>query len=284
MSVPSYLDENPAAWTFDEIKKNQNNGLNVYVKSPETKRNPRFQFPRCRVPFGVQDGKKEDGAGAPGGAAGGAAAAQSSSRKNLELSVDEADMVTWSRRVDERMISWITENCYNLFKREMKQSTVEALYRQLASPSTREGFAPLMRVKVNASGKQATRVHVVKDEGDLERGLPLRYAAGTLDDITPQCHVIAIVEAAGLWIISKACGFTLVATDLLVYPAAQQGGFAFRLPGPAPVRVEEAEDLHDTNSNGPEVDASVLGAPTVISRVGQDSPMSGAGDEADNEH
>ncbi len=276
MSVPSYLDENPAAWIFDEPKNNQNNGKNVYVKSPDTKRNPRFQFPRCRVPFGVQDGKKEDGA--PAGAS---AAAGQSSRKNLELSVDEASMVAWARRVDERMVSWITENCFNLFKREMKQSTVEALYRQLATPSNREGYAPLMRVKINASGKQVTRVMVVKDEGNPERGLPLRYATGTLDDITPQCHVIPIVEAAGLWIISKACGFTLVATDLLVFPAAEQGGFAFRLPGPA-VKVEDGDD---TGSNGPEVDPSVLAAPTVISRAGHaDVSMAGsdAADEADD--
>lgn len=273
MSVPSFTDENPFNWVFDKPTKNQSGGSNVYVKSPVTKRNPRFQFPRCRAPFGVQDGKREDAAGG-GVAAAAPSGSTQSSRKNLELSVDDSAMVAWSRRVDERMVTWITENSEALFKREIKQSTVEALYRQLATPSNREGFAPLMRVKINAAGKQATRVLVVKDEGNAELGLPLRYAAGTLDDITPQCHVIPIVEAAGLWIISKACGFTLVATDLLVFPTAEEGGFAFSLPGPA-VRVEDGDD----SRNGPEVDASVLGAPTVISRAGQDAAMSDASGE-----
>lgn len=276
MSVPSFTDENPFNWIFDKPTKNQSGGSNVYVKSPETKRNPRFQFPRCRAPFGVQDGKREDAAG---GAPAAASTGSQSGRKNLELSVDDASMVAWARRVDERMVTWITENSEALFKREIKQSTVEALYRQLATPSNREGFAPLMRIKINASGKQVTRVLVVKDEGNAEQGLPLRYATGTLDDITPQCHVIPIVEAAGLWIISKACGFTLVATDLLVFPAAEEGGFAFRLPGPA-VKVEDGDDLR----NAPEVDASVLAAPTVISRVGQDAAMSDASGDANSEN
>lgn len=268
-TVPNYLDENPHHWTFDEPKKNQNSGLNVYVKSPETKRNPRFQFPKCRCPFGVQDpqGDREGGGGAAA-----PAASTGSNRKNLELSVDEAAMVSWAQRVDERMISWITENCQALFKKEMKQSTVEALYRQLAAPSSTEGYAPLMRIKVNASGKQVTNVLVVRDEGDAERGIPMRYRQGTLDEVTPHCYVIPIVEAAGLWIISKACGFTLVATDLLVFPAAKQGGFAFRLPGPAAMRV----DGEDDTSNAPEVEASVLAAPTIVG--GHDASMAGSDD------
>lgn len=278
MSYPSFNDENPFTWIFDEPKKNQNSGLNVYVKSPETKRNPRFQFPKCRCPFGVQDGKPQgdrEGGGAAAPASGGG-------RKNLELSVDDAQMVAWAHRVDERMISWITENCQTLFKKEMKQSTVEALYRQLASSSSPDsGYAPLMRIKVNASGKQVTNVLVVRDEGDPERGLPLRYRQGTLDEVTPQCHVIPIVEAAGLWIISKACGFTLVATDLLVFPAAKQGGFAFRLPGLAAQRVDDDGDGDDgTGSNGPEVDASVLAAPTVVGAY--DVSMANAGGDGDS--
>lgn len=275
MSYPSFIDENPFTWTFDEPKKNQNSGLNVYVKSPETKRNPRFQFPKCRCPFGVQDPQGDREGGAAAAAAG--AAATGSSRKNLELSVDEPSMVSWAQRVDERMISWITENCQALFKKEMKQSTVEALYRQLAAPSTTEGYAPLMRIKVNASGKQVTNVLVVRDEGDPERGLPLRYRQGTLEEVTPHCHVIPIVEAAGLWIISKACGFTLVATDLLVFPAAKKGGFAFRLPGPAALRVDDDADGGDNGSNGPEVDASVLAAPTVVDV--HDAAMGAASDD-----
>lgn len=275
-SIPNYLDENPRTWTFDEPKKNANSGLNVYVKSPLTKRNPQFQFPKCRVPFGVQDGKLQGEGGAA--AAPAAPAASAGGRKNLELSVDDPAMVAWAQRIDERMISWITENCQSLFKKEMKQSTVEALYRQLAAPSTHEGYAPLMRVKVNASGKQVTRVLVVKDEGDAARGLPLRYREGSLDEVTPQCHVIPIVEAAGLWIISKACGFTLVATDLLVFPAVKRGGFAFSLPGPAAMCVDGTDD-GDSGVGGPEVDPSVLGAPTVV-HSGRDASMSGEGGDS----
>jgi hypothetical protein len=168
-------------------------------------------------------------------------------------------MQQWGAQVDAAMISWVTANSMNLFKKEMKQSTVEALYRTLLAQPNNPSYSPLLRVKVNDGGKQATQVKVVVDEGDAARGRPLRWRKGTLADIAPQSEVIPIVEAVGLWFVSKGCGMTLVATDLLVFPAAARGGFDFALGGVNAERVESDEE-----ENAPEVEPSVLAAPTVI--------------------
>jgi hypothetical protein len=249
--VPLYAEVDPAQWSFGEPKKNPKNGLNVFVNDPRTKRNPRFQLDRCRCPFGVQDGIKDDSA----------PTATPSGRKNLELAVASEGMQRWGAQVDAAMIGWVTANSMNLFKKEMKQPTVEALYRTLLAQPNNPSYSPLLRIKVNDGGKQATQVKVVVDEGDSARGRPLRWRKGTLADISPQSEVIPIVEAVGLWFVSKGCGMTLVATDLLVFPATARGGFDFALGG---VNAERVESDEEDTTNAPEVEPSVLAAPTVI--------------------
>jgi hypothetical protein len=237
MSATPYNTANTAEWVYQEPRKNPKNGLNVYVQeSTRCARNPRVQLEKCRAPFGVQDGMEE------------------SSRKNLELAVVSEEMKPWAVDRDEQNIGWITANCPALFKKEMKRNTVEALYRTLLTPPSNAAYSPLMRIKINSGGRQPTNVMVVLEDGT--ETTPMRWRRGTIADITPHSEVLPIVEVVGLWFVSKGCGMTMVATDLLVYPT-QKRGFDFQL-GFSAVRCDDDE------SKMPEPEASVFAAPSVL--------------------
>lgn len=207
-----------------------------------------MQLDRCRVPFGVQDNLEDT----------------SSSRKNLELSISNTGFQSWASALDAQNIKWVTENSQAVFKKDMKHATVEALYRSMLTPQKGD-YAPLLRVKVNASGRQATQVFVVEDEGD--GNMPLKYRPGTVDDVSPHSEVLPIVEVVGLWFIAKGFGMTLLATDLLVFPAPKRGGFHFALPQPA-VQCSATSVI---SANLPDPEPSVLNAPTIVQSMVQSS-------------
>jgi hypothetical protein len=265
MSVLPYNQIDVAQWQYTEPKRNPKNGWNVFLHD-QNKRNPRMQLDRCRVPFGVQDGVEESA---------------NSSRKNLELSINKREFQEWAAAMDAQNVRWVTANSEVVLKKEMKQATVEALYRSLLSPQ-RGNYDPLLRVKVNTTGTHATTVFVVEDEGCAENNVPMRYRKGSLDDVVPHCEVVPIVEVVGLWFISKGFGMTLLATDLLVYPPAKRGGFQFALAQPA-VQCTNST-VGSVYTHLPEPEESVLNAPTVVqaSVAGDDSHASRAGTDEDD--
>ena len=229
-------------WQFSEPRRNPKNGLNVFLHD-QGKRNPIIQLDRCRCPFGIQDGMEE------------------SARKNLELSIGNDEFIQFARRLDAHNVQYATTKSMELFRQNMTEATVSAFYRSLLSPQ-KSGYAPLLRVKINATGNQTTKVFVVTAEPTATS--PMRYRPGTLEEVTAHCEVLPIVEVVGLWFISKGFGMTLVATDLLVFPAPKRGGFHFSLgTSLAPVMCNDAEE--SAVSNAPEVEPSVLNAPTIIS-------------------
>lgn len=259
MPAPRYQDVNTASWQYTEPRRNPKNGLNVFLHDTG-KRNPIIQLDKCRCPFGVQDGMEE------------------SARKNLELSIANEEFVDFARRLDAQNVQWATTKSMDLFRKEMTQPTVEALYRCLLAPQ-RNGYAPLLRVKINAGGSQATKVFVVTSEPTATA--PMKYRVGSLDDLTPHCEVLPIVEVVGLWFIAKGFGMTLVATDLLVFPAPKRDGFHFSLDTcMTPVRCEEQEE-EEQMTNAPEVEPSVLNAPTIISSTSGYLPAASQGSSSE---
>ena len=210
MSCPSYTAVSPSQWVYQQPKKNKNGGLSVNLQtSPTHSSSPRVQLDRLRCPFGVQDGL------------------EASSRKNLEVAVSMESLKAWAATIDEQNIQWIVGNSQALFKKEMKRATVDALYRTLLSTPSNSAYDPLLRLKINSDGAQATNVMIVVQEGNAST--PLTWRHGSLEDIERGAEVIPIVEVTGLWFVSKGCGMTLVATDVLVFPKRKRG-FDFSIP------------------------------------------------------
>jgi hypothetical protein len=251
-ACPNYNDSSFNGWVYQEPRKNPKNGMNVYIKEGvhAGATNPRMQMDRSSCPFGVQDGMEEG------------------ARKNLELSVSSEGMRAWATALDNHNTDWITANCPALFKKEMPRSTVETLYRPVLTPASNPSYCPLIRVKINSGGRAATNVMIVVDEGDDSR--PLRWKTGSIADLTQHCQVLPIVEVVGLWFVSKACGMTIVATDLLVFPQKKRGfDFSLGIGGAVQCNEEDGED--ESALEPPE---SVFGAPASQSMVAAAAPSS----------
>ena len=229
--VPVYSSIAPSSWQYREPRKNKSNGLNVFLSGAT-----RFQLERMRAPFGIQDGMEE------------------TSNKNLELDVATQTLRDWCHTIDQQNIEWIVANCPALFKKDMKREMVETLYRAMLTPPSKPDYNPLLRVKVKPSGDDATNVWIVVAEATATT--PLRYRRGALEDVERHADVITIVEAKGLWIVSKACGMTFQATDILVFPTKKRK-FDFALPTGA-VQCEADDVL-------PDIDPSVVGGGAAAS-------------------
>lgn len=256
MSVRTYDAVDISKWVYQEPRKNPKNGLNVYVnEGPNTRDNPRFQLERCRAPFGIQDGMEEG------------------SRKNLELAVSQPNLVAFATRVHDQNLDWVTSQCPKLFKKEMERSTVAELMRHPISQPSNEAYDPLMRIKINVTGRHKTKVYVL-----VEKDGKQFYREGDYSEVTENSEVLPIVEVGGLWFVSRGCGMTFIATDLLVYPSARRSKFDFALPDGMDVQKYDGPAEPMDIGNGPAPEASMVGG--AAPSVAQSPAGAGAGEGA----
>lgn len=246
-AVTSFLTVPIADWVYQEPRKNPKNGLNVYLNSSSTNNsNPKIQLAKGRAPFGIQDGM------------------EANARKNLEVNVESDELFKFLENVNNQNIDWVTSNCPKLFKRELDRGVVATLYRSLMSMPTNPSYKPLLRIKINSSGREPTRVFVV--EKDETESTPMEFSHGTMADIVPGCLVLPIVEVGGLWFVSKGCGMTLVATDVLVWPIRARSTWSF-------VGFQGVQTAAQTD---PEPDGTIVG---IRSHNPSDSPPSTAAND-----
>lgn len=188
-----------------------------------------------RAPFGIRDsGIDGNGADNP--------------RKNLELDVTSESLQAKVNEIDARNIDKAAENSLEWFKKELTAEQLSAtLYRPSLSPDATGRFAPLLRIKVAGPGSRTpTKVFVVHKNGDT-----VTYKPGSIDDITPGCHITPIVKLGGLWFVSKGFGITYNASYLLVYPNSKPTtDFPFVVAQPGHVDVESKTTLQDDNTMG----------------------------------
>lgn len=208
-STKLYNEINVEDWSYEDPKRNSNNGLNVFVRENSNSRSsPIFQLERSRAPFGVNDGYVKPGE----------APRAPSSKKNLTLSVDNKEVQQFLKAMDARQVRWVAQNSKRLFNREMSEDMVNILYnhtlKELSAEKAELGYAPLFKIKVQTEGKYATKVMVVNQAGNA-------FHWGSYLDIVPNCDVIPRVRVTGLWFANNACGSMLTATHLVVYPPAE---------------------------------------------------------------
>jgi hypothetical protein len=234
-----YYNVDSSKWIRQDPKKNRNNnGLSVYFReSSFSSKAPTFQLERCRTPWGLTH-PSESNFKFQGD--------QNSSRMTLTLSVGNECLKEWASKIDTDNITWITENCPRIFNREIERSTVEqALYNCIIKDSKVEGYEPLMKIKVNTSGKNATKIKIVSSSGK-------EYRDGVWSEVVSDSEVVAIVEANCLWFANNSCGSTLLATHLLVFPPKEEEDFPFQMS-----QTFTKTDVNDNNNSNKFVDQNL---------------------------
>ena len=137
---------------------------------------------------------------------------ENNSRKTLDLRLNpeqDGDFLCF----DEWAVRYITEHSERLFKKTLTQSQVQEHYR---SPVTRkEGYQPLLRCKINVSGRSCVRVW---DEENLRTGLPddLR-----MYEMCPRLHL------SHLWIMGRDFGWVIQCNDLMCLNGAAEADCPF---------------------------------------------------------
>jgi hypothetical protein len=88
-----------------------------------------------------------------------------------------------------------------------------------------------------------TNILVVTKE---ENGVVTEFMPGTKEDLTRNCTVVAKVEVGGMWFVTGKCGMSLVATDILVWPAEKEEEFPFNFGSEAarPTKVDRRTTFH----------------------------------------
>ena len=222
-------DVDPAQWVFQPpTEARSGRGKTVYINaSPANGRNPSFQMPKCRVPWGADPGLEPR---------------PENTRWNMELSVDDEELQTFLHKIDDVALNWLVKNSVACFGKETSRLVLDdaGMYRKVVQPSKQGGYAPLCRTKViigragdnnsavRKSKNNMTNVLIVTKE---ENGEVLEYMPGTKDDLTPNSIVVPRVEVGGMWFISGKCGMSFVVTDVLVWPAEKQEEFPFSFGG-----------------------------------------------------
>lgn len=137
---------------------------------------------------------------------------EAATRKTLDFRLTEQQDESF-KQFDKWAVSYLAEHSERLFKKKQTEAQIQEHYR---SPLTRkEGFAPLLRCKINTVGKSAARCW---DEEANKVKLPedLRQF-----ELVPQLHL------SHLWIMGRDFGWVLNVTDLMVLNGAAEAACPF---------------------------------------------------------
>lgn len=193
----------PAEWDYRVPRKGHNGAYNSYIDtSANSRTTPRAQFATCIAKFGV-----------------GAASEQNptSTRRNLDLSVADAEMIEFFKQVDKKNCEAAAEISKSTFNKEYSADMLyETIYVKTIKDEDKR-YEPLVRTKVVVGGdaRNRTNIHVVTAT-DSETG-EFEFEDGSYEDITKYSHVDAIVDFRGLWFASREFGMSIVCKSILVW-------------------------------------------------------------------
>lgn len=204
------------------LTKNSKGGVVCYfLPNMNTKTNMRIQLQRdngvkCKAPFGVSSFDDPN-----------------STRKTLELSIDDEQLVKFFQDFDEKNVDFAMQNASQWFskQKDLTRDQVKSMYYpMLTYDTTDKGYPPRLHTKLSVDGRNKVNVLLFSEN---EAGVG-QYSKGSIDDIVKYSELIVIVEAASIWFQSKQFGVTLQVTDVVVFPKAERKEFPFIWSGNAP--------------------------------------------------
>ena len=220
MALSMFSTFNATDVKFSDIRKNAKGGKAVYLNSNAGQKLI-FQLPALRAPFGLSDFKDDQGK------------VQSYS---LPLSLDKPEVVAALQALDERALDFITENSNELLGKKMSREVIkEGIYKPLVRPSSKEGYAPTLNLKVIT---------------DLKTGAPATEAYNALRQTVPLSDLekgqslSAIVELNQIWRTPAGVGISVRVHQVMFAPTNKLKPCAFLAPADEPVS-DKGSDVAD---------------------------------------
>ena len=201
MALSMFSTFNATDVKFSDIRKNAKGGKAVYLNSNAGQKLI-FQLPALRAPFGLSDFKDDQGK------------VQSYS---LPLSLDKPEVVAALQALDERALDFITENSNELLGKKMSREVIkEGIYKPLVRPSSKEGYAPTMNLKV-----------LMKDGVIATEAYSAARQPVPLTDLEKGQSVSAIIDINQIWRTPAGVGVTVRVHQVMFETAPSEGSVEY---------------------------------------------------------
>ena len=215
MALSMFSTFNATDVKFSDIRKNAKGGKAVYLNSNAGQKLI-FQLPALRAPFGLSDFKDDQGK------------VQSYS---LPLSLDKPEVVAALQALDERALDFITENSNELLGKKMSREVIkEGIYKPLVRPSSKEGYAPTMNLKV-----------LMKDGVIATEAYSAARQSVPLTDLEKGQAVSAIIDINQIWRTPAGVGVTVRVHQVMFAPTNKLKPCAFLATADEPVETTPSE-------------------------------------------
>ena len=215
MALSMFSTFNATDVKFSDIRKNAKGGKAVYLNSNAGQKLI-FQLPALRAPFGLSDFKDDQGK------------VQSSS---LPRSLDKPEVVAALQALDERALDFITENSNELLGKKMSREVIkEGIYKPLVRPSSKEGYAPTMNLKV-----------LMKDGVIATEAYSAARQPVPLTDLEKGQSVSAIIDINQIWRTPAGVGVTVRVHQVMFAPTNKLKPCAFLAAADEPVETAPSE-------------------------------------------
>lgn len=218
MALQMFSNFNASNVTFSDVRKNAKGGKAVYLNAAGGGKLI-FQLPQLRAPFGLSEFKDE---------------ASGRISYTLPLSLDKPEILEKFAALDAHVLDFITQHSEEILGKKMSREVIaEGMYKSPVKPSSKEGYAPTLNLKVITNlkdGSVATEAYSAKRESvplsDLEKGQSLS----------------AIVELNQIWRTPAGVGVSIRVHQVMFAPTNKLKPCAFLAPAEDPVESESGEE------------------------------------------
>jgi hypothetical protein len=217
MALQMFSTFNASNVSFSDVRKNAKGGKAVYLNALGGGKLI-FQLPQLRAPFGLSE-YKDEGTGRVS--------------YTLPLSLDKPEILEAFAKLDARVLDYITEHSEELLGKKMSREVIsEGMYKSPVKPSTKEGYAPVLNLKVITNikdGSLATEAY-----NSARQSVPLT-------DLEKGQALSAIIEINQIWRTPAGVGVSIRVHQVMFAPTNKLKPCAFLAPADEPVSDKGSE-------------------------------------------
>ena len=204
--------------TFSDVRKNAKGGKAVYLNAVGGGKLI-FQLPQLRAPFGLST-FTDEGTGRVS--------------YSLPLSLDKPEVLEAFSKLDERVLDYITEHSEELLGKKMSREVIsEGMYKSPIKPSSKEGYAPILNLKV---------VTNLKDGSVATEAYNAQRQPVPLDTLEKGQALSAIVELNQIWRTPAGVGVSVRVHQVMFAPTNKLKPCAFLASADEAVETASTED------------------------------------------
>ena len=223
MALQMFSAFNSSNVSFSDVRKNPKGGKAVYLNAVGGGKLI-FQLPQLRAPFGLSEYKDE---------------ASGRVSYTLPLSLDKPEVLEAFAKLDARVLDYITEHSEELLGKKMSREVIaEGMYKSPIKPSSKEGYAPVLNLKVLTdlkTGGVATEAWNAQRESvplqTLEKGQALS----------------AIIEINQIWRTPAGVGISIRVHQVMFAPTNKLKPCAFFETADEPVSDKGSDIEYETD-------------------------------------